>query len=103
MTDLDDPEYARFAWTRFRRILGWMTVLALACAIGALVILYHWVGHMPIHMGIATFLGMFGTVMMGGALMGLVFLSSGSGHDDSVDRVNRAHDPGRQRHDDGRA
>lgn len=95
MPDLDDPEYARFAWARFRRILSWMAALALACALGALVILYNWVGHMPIHMGIATFLGMFGTVLMGGALMGLVFLSSGSGHDERVDRISGTYDPGR--------
>lgn len=95
MADLDDPDYARFAWARFRRILGWMTVLGLVCAFGALFILYRWTGHMPIHMGIATFLGMFGTVMMGGALMGLVFLSSGSGHDERVDRITGAYDPGR--------
>lgn len=94
--DLDDPDYARFAWARFRRILGWMAVLALACALGALVVLYLWVGRMPLHMGIATFLGMFGTVLMGGALMGLVFLSSGSGHDERVDRINQAYDPGRE-------
>lgn len=94
--DLDDPAYARLAWRRFRRILGGMALLALACAVGALVVLYLWVGRMPVHMGVATFLGMFGTVMLGGALMGLVFLSSGSGHDDHVDRINKVNDPGRE-------
>jgi hypothetical protein len=96
VSGLEDPDYSRLAWARFRRILGWMVVLALICALGALAILYLWVGKMPLHMGIATFLGMFGTVMMGGALMGLVFLSSGSGHDEQVDRINRARDPGRE-------
>ncbi|WP_315761906.1 hypothetical protein [Sphingomonas sp. Y38-1Y] len=96
MPDLDDPDYARLAWGRFRRILGWMALLALACAIGALAALYLWVGTLHLHMAIATFLGMFGTVLMGGALMGLVFLSSGSGHDETVDRINRAYDPGRE-------
>jgi hypothetical protein len=95
--DLDDPDYARLAWGRFRRILGWMAVLALACAIGALLILYLWLGTLHLHMAIATFLGMFGTVLMGGALMGLVFLSSGSGHDEHVDRLNRT--PDRDRRD----
>jgi hypothetical protein len=87
--NLDDRDYSRLAWGRFRRILGWMALLALGCAIGALIVLYLWLGTLHLHMAIATFLGMFGTVLMGGALMGLVFLSSGSGHDEHVDRLNR--------------
>ncbi|WP_294263757.1 hypothetical protein [uncultured Sphingomonas sp.] len=94
--DLDDPDYARLAWRRFRRILGWMGLLGVACGIGALVVLYLWLGTLHLHMAIATFLGMFGTVLMGGALMGLVFLSSGTGHDETVDRINQAYDPGRE-------
>lgn len=94
-TDLDDPDYAAFAWSRFRRILGGMAALALVCAIGSVLILWWWTGAMPIHMGIATFLGVGFTVMMGGLLMGLVFLSSGSGHDENVDRFNETRDPGR--------
>lgn len=94
--DLDDPDYARLAWARFRRILGWMALLGVACGVGALVLFYLWLGPLHLHMAIATFLGMFGTVLMGGALMGLVFLSSGSGHDETVDRINQAYDPGRE-------
>ncbi|WP_245843970.1 hypothetical protein [Sphingomonas spermidinifaciens] len=94
--DLDDPDYARLAWGRFRRILGWMALLALGCAVGALVVLYLWLGTLYLHMAIATFLGMFGTVLLGGALMGLVFLSSGTGHDEHVDGINQAYDPGRE-------
>jgi hypothetical protein len=30
--DLDDPEYAAFAWGRFKRILRWMALAALATA-----------------------------------------------------------------------
>jgi hypothetical protein len=96
---LDDPEYAAFAWARFRRILSGMAVLALVSAIGAVAVLWWWTGVMPIHMAIATFLGVGFTVLMGGLLMGLVFLSSGSGHDESVDYFNDAHDPGRERRD----
>lgn len=89
---LDDPEYAALAWARFRRILGWMAVLALACAAGAVAVLYWWLGIMPLHMGIATALGVGFTILMGGALMGLVFLSSGTGHDENVDDFNRGRD-----------
>jgi len=34
-------------------------------------------------------------VMLGGALMALVFLSNGSGHDAAVDAFNADRDPGR--------
>lgn len=36
------------------------------------------------HFYIAVALGIGGTMMLGGALMGLVFLSSGTGHDQSI-------------------
>ena len=34
-TGLDDPEYAAFAWRRYRRLLGWMTLWSLLCGIVA--------------------------------------------------------------------
>ena len=37
-----------------------------------------------IHFYIAVALGIGVTMLLGGALMGLVFLSSGTGHDDSI-------------------
>ena len=40
---------------------------------------------LTIHMMIATAAGVGLSVMLGAALMGLVFLSSGSGHDESID------------------
>ena len=33
---LDDPEYAAFAWARYRRILGWMAMVAAAAIRGRL-------------------------------------------------------------------
>lgn len=78
---LDTPDDAAFAWGRFRRIMKWMTLLSLACGAGAVWLLYAWIGTMPIHMGIASFLGVTLSILLGCALMGLVFLSSGSGHD----------------------
>ncbi|TKD51854.1 hypothetical protein [Sphingomonas baiyangensis] len=95
MRDLDDPEYAAFAWARFRRILWGMAALACVSAAVGVAVLWWWLGRMPLHMGIATALGIGLTVLMGGLLMGLVFLSSGSGHDESVDRFNADRDPGR--------
>ncbi len=83
-TSLDDPRYAAFAWGRFKRILWWMAgvaSLASAVAVGMM----RWsLGWMGIHVALATVLGTFGTIMMTAALMGLMFLSSGSGHDEQV-------------------
>jgi hypothetical protein len=85
---LDDPDYAAFAWARYRRLLGWMglaTTLIVAIAVWLLDI---WYGPLS-WIAILAAIGGFGaTIMMAAALMGLVFLSSGSGHDEDVDRVD---------------
>lgn len=83
---LDDPDYARFAWGRFRRILWWMAGFSALTGGGAVALLWRQTGPLPIHMAIATFLGVTCTILMAAALMGLIFLSSGSGHDEAVDR-----------------
>jgi hypothetical protein len=83
---LTDPANAPHAWGRFKRILRWMTfVSALAGGI-AVAVLWNLNGPLPIHMAIATFLGVGLSILMAAALMGLIFLSSGSGHDEAVDR-----------------
>ena len=81
---LADPAYAPFAWRRFKRILWWMAAVSAACGGGAVALLWRLNGPLPIHMAIATFLGVACTILMAAALMGLVFLSSGSGHDEAV-------------------
>lgn len=86
-SDLEDPGYAAFAWHRYRRILGWMAWFALACAGAAILILWLTVQSFSVHVAIAAAIGVGGSVLMAGALMGLIFLSSGSGHDE------RIHDP----------
>ena len=86
---LDDPDYARFAWDRFRRIMAWMTLAAAACAAAVIVGLAQ--VHGPLHLVtmLAVLGGVGGSVMLAGALMGLAFLSSGTGHDEDVDEFNR--------------
>lgn len=82
--NLDDPRHAAFAWGRFKRILWWMAgVAALASAV-AVGMMWWSLGWMGVHVAIATVLGTFCTIMMTAALMGLMFLSSGSGHDEQV-------------------
>src|SRR5688572_8791771 len=81
---LDDPQIAATAWARFRRIMLWMAIGGVACVVIALVGLRLWAGPMPIHMILATIIGVWLTFMLGTGLMALVFLSSGTGHDDQV-------------------
>ena len=83
--DLDDPEYAAFAWGRYRRILKFMALVALLTAGIAELVLWRWLGELNFVTASATFLGVFTTVMLAAALMGLMFLSSGSGHDERVE------------------
>ncbi len=83
--DLDDPEYAAFAWGRFKRILRWMALAALLTAALAELVLYLWLGELNFVTASATFLGVFTTMMVAAALMGLMFLSSGTGHDERVE------------------
>ncbi|CAN5231779.1 hypothetical protein BH10PSE12_BH10PSE12_35150 [soil metagenome] len=82
---LDDPEIAQVAWARFRRIMAWMALAGGACVLIALAWLAWRGSPMPIHMIIATTLGVWLTFMLGTGLMALVFLSSGTGHDEQVE------------------
>ncbi|MFZ5747956.1 MAG: hypothetical protein ACOY45_09940 [Pseudomonadota bacterium] len=81
---LDHPEYAAFAWARFRLVLWWMTGASVATVGVALALLWWSLGELRLHVAIATALGVFLTMMLASALMGLMFLSSGSGHDEQV-------------------
>jgi len=86
---LDDPDYAAFAWGRYRRILAGMALVALGVAILCVLILWHWLGWLNFTVAFATGLGVFFTILLGAALMGLMFLSSGTGHDAQVeDRIS---------------
>jgi hypothetical protein len=82
---LDDPEYAHFAWQRYWRLMRWMfgvTLLVTAIVLGT----FWWQnGMVSIHFFIATTGAIVGAIMLTAALMGLVFLSSGSGHDEAID------------------
>lgn len=81
---LDDPALAAHAWARFRMLMRWMLLAAALAAAGALWWLRATYG--PLHWVTiaATIGGVIGTVMMAAALMGLAFLSSGTGHDENV-------------------
>ena len=81
---LDDPVSAAHAWARYRRLMLWMAAFTLAVVAIALFALSRQEGEVPIHFYIATALGIGFAMMLMAALMGLVFLSSGTGHDEAV-------------------
>ncbi len=95
--DLDDPDYAAFAWARFRWLLKIMAAISAVAAMAALGGIGWWIGSMNWIIAAATLAGVGLSVMLGGALMALVFLSNGSGHDAAVDAFNAGRDPGRDR------
>jgi magnesium-transporting ATPase (P-type) len=82
---LDDPEYAAFAWKRYWRLIRWMFAFTIVVTILALTIFWWNNGFVSIHFFIATAGAIIAAMMLMSALMGLVFLSSGSGHDESVE------------------
>lgn len=81
---LSDPVQAAHAWTRFRWIMRWVTATAILAVLAAL--FYLWIDGSPLTVAviIATSAGVSLSVLLGGALMGLVFMSSGTGHDEDV-------------------
>ncbi len=88
-SDLDNLDYARFAWGRYRRLMLWMTLASASAVVIGLGALYLAIGAMPLLGTLFAAGGIFFSVLLAAALMGLVFLSSGSGHDDSIDDPTR--------------
>lgn len=81
---LDDPRNAAHAWRRYRRLMWWMFGMTTVVVTLALTLIYRQVGMVSAHFFIATGLGIAFAMLLMSALMGLVFLSSGTGHDESV-------------------
>jgi uncharacterized membrane protein len=82
---LDDPDKAAHAWARYMMIMRWMMLVTVGLVIVAVVLLYKSNGMVSIHFYIATALGVGFTMLLASALMGLVFLSSGTGHDEAIE------------------
>ena len=81
---LDDPQKAAHAWARYKRLMRGMFMFTIAVVILALAAIYSQMGMVSIHFFIATALGIGLAMLLMAALMGLVFLSSGTGHDETV-------------------
>ena len=78
---------------RFRRIMKYMALFTIAVAAIAVLLVARGAEGAPIHMLIATALGAGLSVLLAGALMSLVFLSSGSGHDEEANRFEEEDRP----------
>ena len=74
---------------RFWRIFRLLALLSVAIAALAVVLVAQGQSELRIHMLIATALGTGLMVLVGSALMTLVFLSASSGHDDSASDTHR--------------
>ena len=79
-------DYARAAaaWERYKRMMRWMVVLAAVTAALSLLYLRASGAPLPLHLVVATIAGVGLTVLVGTGLMGLIFLSHRSGHDDDA-------------------
>ena len=77
---------------RFVRIMRWGAAFSVAIAALAAALVARGDSELHWHMLIATALGAGLTVMMGIALMSLIFLSNSSGHDDSAANFKDEHD-----------
>lgn len=81
---LDDPATAAHAWARYRMIMKWLLAATTLTVVIAMGLLFAYNGMISVHFYIAVALGISLTMLLGGGLMGLVFLSHGTGHDESV-------------------
>ena len=85
---LSDPVYAARAWARYRWIMRWVVAAAALSVAAALIYLRADGSPLTATMIIATSAGVALTILLAGALMGLIFLSSGTGHDDDVGHID---------------
>ena len=78
-------------WRRYRALMKWM-LLASAVTVGLSLLYLSWFEELRLHMVIATIAGVGLTVLVGTGLMGLVFLSSRTGHDEDANRGGSQND-----------
>lgn len=74
---------------KFWRIMRLMAVLSILIAAIAVILVMRGEDEVQIHMMIAMALGAALTVLLGTALMTLVFLSARSGHDEQARRIDK--------------
>jgi hypothetical protein len=84
LSPLEDPPRADFAWARWKRMMQLMAAMTAATVVAILTYMWASGTAMSVHFYIAVGFGVGASMMLMGALMGLVFMSNGTGHDASV-------------------
>ena len=79
-----DNEAAAAAWRRYKALMSWMVLASIATAGLALLWLAQTGTEMRLHLVIATIAGVGFSVLIGTGLMGLIFFSNRSGHDEDA-------------------
>jgi uncharacterized integral membrane protein len=84
--DPASPAYQRrlLAWQRYKKMMSWMVIIAIVAVLLALIYLKRGDDDVPASMIIATVAGVGLSVLLGTGLMGLVFVSNSSGHDEEA-------------------
>lgn len=77
-------EASALAWSRYRKMMKWMALASAIAAALAVLYLKATSEAMPWQMVLATIGGVGLSVLLGTALMGLVFLSDRTGHDEAA-------------------
>ena len=90
-----EHEPPALAWARYRQMMKWMALAAVVTVLLALIWLKSFGEPVPVHMEIATILGVGLSVLVGTGLMGLIFLSNRSGMDDEAGRPGDEEDEDR--------
>ena len=81
---LDDPDTAAHAWARYKRLMRFMMAITVLMVAASFYALYRENGLVSAHLYVATALMVGFAMLLTSALMGLVFLSSVTGHDESI-------------------
>jgi hypothetical protein len=81
---LDDPDTATQAWARYKRLMRFMMLITLIMVGASFAALYRENGLVSAHLYVAAAIMVGFAMLLTSALMGLVFLSSGSGHDEAI-------------------
>ena len=79
-------ERQAIAWARYKQTMKWMALAAVVTVLLALIWLKSFGEPVPLHMTIATILGVGLSMLVGTGLMGLIFLSDRTGIDDAAGR-----------------
>ena len=75
---------AALAWQRYKALMSWMILASIVTAALALLWLQQTGTEMRLHLVIATIAGVGLSVLVGTGLMGLIFFSNRSGHDEDA-------------------